>query len=69
MTNRYKIRAPLSSPAAGRKTGPAVDKFAALPADNKKRGHSDQADYFQTMVDKATLGDPSEAELYHEQNP
>lgn len=62
------IRAALASLTAGQKTGDAMTKFAALPADNRKRGQADQADYFQTMVDKAMLGDPQVAKTYHEQN-
>ena len=62
------IRAALQAMTAGQQTGDAMDKFVALPADNRKRGQPDQADYFQGMVDKALLGDPGVAKNYHEQN-
>lgn len=62
------IKAALDAMTAGQKTGSAITKFTALPADNRARGQSDQATYFQGMVDKAMLGDPSQAKDYHDKS-
>jgi hypothetical protein len=61
------IRAALRALTEGQTTGDAMTRFTALPAENRKRGQVEQADYFQTMVDKALLGDPGVAKTYHEQ--
>ena len=62
------IRAALDSMTAGRTDDEAMQKFKDLPADNRERGQLDQANYFQTLVDSALLGDPSIAKDYHEKN-
>jgi hypothetical protein len=62
------IKAALEAMTAGQKTGSAITKFTALPADNRARGQNDKATYFQGMVDKAMLGDPSQAKDYHDQS-
>ena len=62
------IAAALQAMTAGQTAGDAMDKLADLPETNRKRGQNDQADYFQTVVDKALLGDPSVAKDYHDKN-
>ncbi|MGW0030183.1 hypothetical protein ACWDXD_10165 [Streptomyces sp. NPDC003314] len=62
------IKAVVDAVAKGEKSGPAFEKFAALPKTNEDRGQAEQADYFRTLADKVELGDVQEARDYHVAN-
>ncbi|MGW4722417.1 hypothetical protein [Streptomyces sp. NPDC004291] len=62
------IKAVVDAVAKGERSGPAFEKFAALPKVNEDRGQAEQADHFRTLVDEAELGDVREARDYHATN-
>jgi hypothetical protein len=54
--------------AAGKEDTESLTKLEALPQTTRDRGQNDQADYFQGMVDKVALGDPSTLQGYVDAN-
>ncbi|MER7912173.1 hypothetical protein [Streptomyces sp. NPDC096068] len=62
------IKAVVDAVAKGEKSGPAFEKFAALPKTNEDRGQPQQADHFRTLADEVELGDVRQTRDYHVAN-
>lgn len=62
------MKASITDLAAGKDDTESLNRLRELPESTRERGQNDQADYFQGMVDKVNLGDPSTLQGYVDAN-